>query len=264
MLVYRREKQGDIHDMVDEDAISKMFGKEKEILPEPPKEKEAKYSENKKAIDDAETELRLERIEFEKEKLRREKEKLAKPDTSIDYYSKMLEMQQAYNGQLLNMQKQNFEIQIQLAKLELGKDDDTMKWIEFLEPYLPTLLQRFGGGQQQQQTQSNEPIYVYDEKGQMIPNPKIYKRVDVSSGDKPEDASKEQTPLKDGGEIPPSSNYEMDVKKYQQEIRDGKISLEQAWQDWQQLIKDNVLPRYLRGMTYEEFTENYNKIRAGK
>lgn len=231
--------------------------------PSTPPEKTPVYSENKHKLDDMKTELELQRLEYEKRKLAIDLDKLAKPDTNIDYYSKMLEMQQQFNNQILSMQKQNFDTQLELAKLQLGQEGETEKWLGFLEPYLPTLIGRFAGMGGGSAGSAEQPVYVNDEHGNMIPNPNLYKKLDNplmdTGADKPL-LSVSSVGNASSSQSAPVNDYDMNVKQYQQEIKEGKISLEQAWNDWQ-AIKPQ-LPRYLASMTYEEFKAQYEQIRA--
>jgi hypothetical protein len=98
-------------------------------LPEP------KYSENKRIIDDKRAELELKKLEIEIEKL-------SSPNTSVDYFKQMLELQANHNKSLLEMQKQQFDIKLELEKMKLlsegGGDDDLMG--QLIQPLIPQLL----------------------------------------------------------------------------------------------------------------------------
>ena len=96
------------------------------------------YSENKKIIDDKRAELELKKLEIEIEKL-------STPNTNIDYFKQMLDLQQNHFNQLLEMEKRHGSLQLEIEKLKLGSDDgdDTiLSMMEMFKPMLPQLLNK--------------------------------------------------------------------------------------------------------------------------
>ena len=237
--------------------------KEKENTPAPLKEREPVYSDNKHALDDAKTEFEMKKLEFEKKKLDVEMAKFGQ-QSPTDAFQLILQMKDQFNTTLLNMQKERFETEIRMVKLMSDKGGEIPVWFEMLEPYIPSLLGRFTGkGKTNDGTE--EPIYIIDASGKMIPNPKIVKSeepqipvVAKSTQNSPD--------LKDGlpqsSPVGTSNSYEMDLKQYQADVKAGKISFEQAWADFQEQ-KENF-PSFYQKLTEEEFKEMYDKIRYGK
>jgi hypothetical protein len=83
------------------------------------------------------------REELELKKLEIELSKLEKPDTSIDYYSKMLELQQQHFQQVLQMSQEQGNLKLEIEKLKLmetSDSDDFMPLVKSLLPLLPSIL----------------------------------------------------------------------------------------------------------------------------
>jgi len=100
-----------------------------------------------KSVEDARATLEAKKAELEIKRLEKELERLDKPDTSLDYYGKMLELQSAHNQTLLSMQKSNFDVQLELEKLKVSKNDVGDFGEEFLYsliPLLPELIKHRG------------------------------------------------------------------------------------------------------------------------
>jgi hypothetical protein len=107
---------------------------------------------NPRASSESVTQMR-ERLEVRR--LQIELDKLEKPDTSIDYYSKMLELQEkAFNAQIAMVQKQA-ELKVEIEKLKIaqeqGSGDFAEEFMYSLMPLLPELLKK-----QPQQEQKKE------------------------------------------------------------------------------------------------------------
>ena len=87
------------------------------------------------------------RERLELKKLEIEIDKLEKPDTSIDYYSKMLELQEKNFKQLLDMNTSSNELKLEIEKLKLmgdGESDSMLPYIQMLAPILPEILKSKG------------------------------------------------------------------------------------------------------------------------
>jgi hypothetical protein len=140
-----------------------------------------------------------------------------------------------------------------------------MEWIEFLEPmidkYIPMLFTGITGNK----SQSGDPVYVNDDAGKMILNPKIYKAGSTDSNTLTQGINnlveqKESIPSGDA-----SQSYNMEIEEAKTRIKNGTLSLEDAWHEF------NVAKQNLSGfqrkvadmMTFEDFTKQYHNIRGG-
>jgi hypothetical protein len=117
------------------------------------------------------TSIAKKREELELKKLEIEIAKLEKPDTNIDYFQKMLELQGTHFKQLLEMQKQHSGLMLEIEKLKFGEGSDEMAWLEMLEPYLPKIF----GTQQQPDAwgNTNNPYQYPDMTRAHIPLPAV-------------------------------------------------------------------------------------------
>lgn len=193
----------------------------------PPKEKrEYKQTEILKIIE-------AKRADLEMLKIDKEIERLNKPDTNIDYYGKMLEIQakqgeivlqqqKHFAEQQLTSQKQMFEVQLELERMKLGNEggDYMNSFIDILKPLLPVLLA--GGGKGSPGAQS-APTMANSEK---------------LKGGKPRSMNKEAK------------------KEYLRQIQAGKITLQLAYEDFKK-----EAPKHAEVVTIERFADFYNKLK---
>jgi hypothetical protein len=86
------------------------------------------------------------RAELEIKKLEIELENLSKPNTSIDYFKQMLDLQQNHFNQLLTMQKEQQTLMLEIEKLKMGgeSDDSMLYMLDIIKPILPSLLAKKG------------------------------------------------------------------------------------------------------------------------
>lgn len=172
------------------------------------------------------------RSELEALRLDVEIEKLRRPDTSVDYYGKMLELQERHNQQLLEMQKNQFNIQLELEKMRIGtpsEEDGFGDILESLKPMLPLIAEGM--------KKHNNQKEGLGSKSPLHPEP---------SSDK---NKKEKTKTMDENET---------LESYKQKIREGKITEEQAWIDFQ----EQVPPVIVKQMGYSGFKANFDKVKA--
>ena len=140
--------------------------------------------------------LDLRRIEIELEKL-------AKPDTSVDYYSKMLELQEKSFKAQLEMLQQQSNLKIEIEKLKLAADnsgDFAEDFLYGLLPMLPELIK---------QQQAKEKLKGGDTD--------VKKMISMMTA--------------------------KDLEEYKLKIRAGVITLEQAYEDFQKAypeMKDKI------------------------
>jgi len=179
--------------------------------------------------------VELMRQQLEVRKLQIELEKLEKPDTSIDYYSKMLELQEKNFQAQLEMAKQQGDLKLQIETLklqEVGGSDDFMDIIKPLMPLLPQLLKA-----KTQTPQLPQKIEVTeDKKGGASPSVNTEK---VITGGDEMDITKDTT----AGEM----------QEYVNAIQNGEISYNEALEDFKASPYANLL-------TEEQFKEKFDKI----
>ena len=207
-------------------------GKKENTPRDPPKESkpEFNYSNNRRAIEDKKAELELRKLEIEMDKL-------TQPATSIDYFQKMLELQQQHNNTLLQMQKENFTTQLEIEKLKLG--DGGEDWIKDLLPLLPSLLQQRGITPTPQNLPATSNLLT--ESGDItLGKPKI-----------PEQKKSKK------GVISMMAKEEVDA--YVQRIKDGKIEEEEAFKKFKE-----QMPEYADKMPRNNFHKWFEDIKKGK
>ena len=179
--------------------------------------------------------VELMRQQLEVRKLQIELDKLEKPDTSIDYYSKMLELQKESFSQQLEMLKQQTDLKLEIEKLklvEVGGSDDLMDLIKPLLPLLPQLIK--AKTQTPEIPKSNGVIE--DKKGGVSPSTKIEQ---VMTGGDDVDINKNTT----AGEL----------QEYVTAIKNGEITFDEALEDFKASPYANLL-------TEEQFKEKFDKI----
>lgn len=125
------ERQG--YDIMDED-IKRFLSRESTPPATPSKEKQQEAPQN------FSSEIQKKREELELKKLEIEIKRLETPNTNIDYFDKMLQIQQQNFQQLLAMQKEQSDLKLQLAKLEMGEGEGDFAE-EFLSSSLPSILE---------------------------------------------------------------------------------------------------------------------------
>jgi hypothetical protein len=171
------------------------------------------------------------RERLEVKKLEIELSKLEKPDTSIDYYSKMLELQEKNFTQLLDMTKQQSVLQLEIEKLKLmgdGESDSMLPYIQMLAPLLPAILK------------NSPPL--------------------VKSNTKDKE-SKGESGLAAPPEIQNQGGQEMtapetlkELEEYKLAIKRGEISLEEAYTDF-------LATPWSSSMTKEQFSIRFDELK---
>ena len=147
------------------------------------------------------------RAELELKKLEIEIKKLETPNTSMDYFKEMLQLQQQHFNQLLTMQKDQSNLLLEIEKLKLGSDgeDNLGLLLDIVKPLLPQIL------------------------------------------------AKHNTPQED------KKGVTMNREQYLAKIKSGEIDVKMAWEDFQL-----ELPDMAKNMTFEQFTEQFKKIKDGE
>lgn len=197
----------------------------------PPQEKTPPYkvSAVAKSIEEKRAELEILRLD-------KEIERLNKPDTNIDYYGKMLEIQAKQGEIVLQQQKQfaeqqlaqqskMFEVQLELERIKLGDgggDGMLESFLDVLKPLLPSVL---AGMNKTPANPQNAPIMANNEK------------------------------LKGGKTAPMNKKAK---EEYLRRIQNNTISLQMAYEDFQK-----EAPQHAKVVTLEMFADFYNKLKNG-
>lgn len=103
------------------------------------------------------------RAALELRKLDIEIAKLDTPNTSIDYFKQMLDLQQQHFNQLLSMQKEQSNLMLEIEKLKLGgdNDDSTMLMLDMIKPILPQIMGRVAPANNEKEVQTmNKEQYL--------------------------------------------------------------------------------------------------------
>jgi len=175
------------------------------------------------------------RQQLELKKLQIEIDKLEKPDTSVDYYSKMLELQKEnFKTQLeMSIQQGNLRLEIEKLKLvESGGGDDFMELLKPLLPLLPQLLK----AKTPQKLSSDE---------------------DKTPGDITSPGVKVEQVIQGGNMEVTKDTTAGELQEYVEAIKKGEISYEEALEDFKASPYANIL-------TDEQFKAKFDKIREGK
>jgi len=168
------------------------------------------------------------REQLEIKNLQIEIEKLEKPNTNIDYFQKMLDLQQQnFNSQMQMIREQN-DLKLEIEKLKINNessDDSFMDIVKGILPILPQLLKK------QPSTIDAEPTKT---------------KVDTEQPPKNTEVESEQMkiPTKD------------ELEEYRKGIKDGSISLDEAYADYLDSPYAKLMPT-----TKEKFEVEYNKIK---
>lgn len=161
--------------------------------------------------------LENKRAELEMIKLQKEIERLdnPKPDTSIDYYAKLIEIQNQHHKEMLQLQKNAFEKQLEIEKLRFsdGEEDDLSGITDLLLPLIKARIE------QPQQIRAETPIQ-------------------------------------------PNMFIENKIQEFIEGIKTGKILEPEAWEKYQKY--QEFIPREFQGLTREQFSEEFAKLKANK
>jgi hypothetical protein len=206
----------------------------KENTPTPPKENDFKYSENRRLIDDKKAELELKKIEIELENLK-------KPDTKIDYFEKMLQIQSENNKQIMAMMEKNFQTQLEIEKLKLSNDGDDFSWLKDLLPLLPSILKK----------EAVSPVLNPNESNTALTIDENAKKVAMKGGNMLNIKNKNQKEL--------DEKQSKSIEDYKKDIQSGVLKEEQAYEDFKK-----ELPQYAKAITKENFHEYFMKIKRGE
>jgi len=150
------------------------------------------------------------REELELKRLEIELDKLSKPDTNVDYYSKMLELQQKSFEQQLLMQKQQLDLRLEIEKLKLmgdGESDSMLPYLQMLAPLLPSIINK---NNTQSQPKSSDS------------------QVEASSGLNSHESPNIQEE-KEKMDVPTNLK---ELEEYKQAIKRGEISFDEAYEDF--------------------------------
>ena len=196
------------------------------VLPQAPQETALPITDN--SVQEMRQRLELKKLEIEISKLE-------KPDTSIDYYSKMLELQEKNFAKQMEMAQQQGNLQLEIEKLKLGsgEDDSIMPYLQMLAPLLPEILKN--------KKQTPVKTTLTDDTGAK------------TEGQKPSEVQKELPEVEDM-EVPTTAG---ELEEYKKEIRNGNITFEEAY-------KDFLTTPFASAITKEKFQQEFEKIKEEK
>lgn len=80
-------------------------------------------------------EVEKKKAELEMKKLEIEIKNLEKPDTSIDYYGKMLEMSDKHHQETLKLLSEKYDAKLEAIENSEGENDDISDWIEIIKMF---------------------------------------------------------------------------------------------------------------------------------
>jgi len=189
-----------------------------------PQEKKTLFSAPTPVTND---DIERKRGELELKKLQIEIDRLEKPNTSIDYFQKMLELQQLHFNQQIQMVQQQNDLKLEIEKLKLmgdGNSDSMLPYLQMLAPLIPELMKK----QKQQKTTGSTG----------------------STGLKSEEKAEEVQEVEKE-----DRNQIQDLEEYKAAIKRGEISFEEAYEDFLQTPWKNSL-------TKEQFKAKYDELRA--
>jgi len=189
----------------------------RETPPAPPKEN--KYKSTK-----LETSIEEKRAALEMKKLDLELQKLEQPDTRVDYYDKMLELQKTHFTQLLAMQSEQGNLKLEIEKLKLLGSDDGDAFTPMLQQLLPMLPQLLAKKADTPTFPMEKPITQEEVNQKMV---------------KLETAA--------------------DLETYKKAIQAGEVTEQEGWEDFLESI-----PNAEKLLTREQFNEHFKRVKEGK
>lgn len=197
---------------------AKKFLAEKESTPIPPKEKGYRYASVERQIEEKRAELEIKKLDLELSRL-------TKPDTSIDYYSKMLELQEKNFNKVLEMSNKQNELKLEIEKLRLAQEtgggDFTEDLVYSLLPLLPEIIKKKAIG---------TPITIENKPAEAIQGGENMKKIPTAK----------------------------EKEEFEKAVKAGKISEEEAYK-----AVLEAYPDVATKITKEQFHNEYEKIKNG-
>jgi len=206
--------------MVTKEEYLKQFGVEAKPAPAP-------VVITSDTIQQMKEKLEIRRLELELKKLET-------PDTRIDYFEKMLELQKNAFTQQMEMQKQQLDLKLEIEKLKLmgdGESDSMLPYLQMLAPLLPAIIKN----QTPQTTTKSNDSGAKKEELQSSPQTQEEKEeVNV------------QVPTNAG-----------ELEEYKKAVRAGEISFDEAYEDF-------LTTPFAKMLTKEQFRAKFEAVKAGK
>lgn len=172
------------------------------------------------------------RSELELKKLQIEIDKLSAPNTSIDYFQKMLELQQNHFSQQMQMFQQQADLKLEIEKLKLGADgdgDSMLPYLQMLMPLLPQIINKNHTPAPSAETKKEAPAQ------------------DVGALQTQEEEEKEVKVPTNAGEL----------EEYKEAVRRGEITFEEAYEDF-------LTTPFANALTKEQFRLKFEAIKNEK
>jgi hypothetical protein len=185
-------------------------------------------------------------------------EKLSKPDIpETNYFKEMMEQQKQHFTQLLEMNRQQNDIKLELEKLkimqevEIPEDDGgAFAALEMIKPFLPQILNNLGkgGGLQTSQSFSSAPLT----DGKPI-------SMNVLENNNQSDSLPSEIPQETKG----GDDMTKEMDEYKKKIKSGEITEKQAYEDFLEIARTQV-GEAAKLIPYKTFKDGYLKIKNGK
>lgn len=169
-------------------------------------------------------------------RLELELKKLETPDTRIDYFEKMLELQKNSFTQQLEMQKQQLDLKLEIEKLKImgdGESDSMLPYLQMLAPLLPAIIKN-------QTPQVNTTSNNSGAKKEGSPEP-------LQTQENQEEVKEEMKVPTNAGEL----------EEYKEAVRRGEITFEEAYEDF-------LTTPFSNALTKEQFKEKFEAIKNEK
>ena len=163
------------------------------------------------------------REELELKRLELEISKLSSPDTRVDYFEKMLELQKNSFTQQLDMQKQQLDLRLEIEKLKLmgdGESESMLPYLQMLAPLIPAILKKESGTKKETAVNSAVPQTQTKQEEEKM-------KVPTTAGE---------------------------IEEYKQAIKRGEISFEEAYEDF-------LETPFASSMSKEQFRVKFNELK---
>lgn len=196
--------------------------------------------------------LRQKREELEIKKLEAEINKISAPNTNMDMFKEILQLQASNYDKLLALEAQRFQDRLEIERLKITSsgDDSGLMWLEMLKPYLPDIIASLRSQRVADDfhVSSSQTFQGASQPSEVIPTRGTDVEVEKSAS-----TSAQSSETADAEDAPE------ELEEYKAKIRKGEISEDQAWEDFKR-----ELPDYAKLFTRKQFHERYEKIKGGK
>jgi hypothetical protein len=208
------------------------------------------------------------REKLEIRKLQIELDKLEKPSTNIDYFEKMLTLQNENFKAQLEMQKSQNDLKLEIEKLKLGDGEDSMMgYIQMLAPFLPQIMANLTKPKVNNEKSKNDSNTIEINKT-IKPSDNI-QRDNTNNTNNNETIEGEKMQEDEENLDDDDFDYENATEQEQDEWR-GKLTLEEYKEEiqcgtinFETALKDFKTTPYAKMVSEEQFKTEFEKIKNG-